>query len=92
MKNIQQDNREIKILAVYSGGDWTDSSCNHLVLLKDIDLDKERENHNNWYENKYLPRLRKDLDPIYYTFSEWLIKKGFARKVKNNELQEYWEI
>lgn len=79
-----------KILAIYSGGDWYDADCEHLVLLKDIDLDKEKEIYNNWYQTDYIPRI--DLHPIYHTFSEWLIKKGFARKVKPNELQEFWEI
>jgi len=80
-----------KVLAIFSGGDWYDASCDHLILLKDIDLTKEEENHTNWYKTEYLPRLKKGLSPVYYTFTEWLIKKGFARKVKENELQEYWE-
>lgn len=81
-----------KIIAVMSGGDWSDASVDHLVLLvDDVDLKIEKQSHKNWYELEYLPRLKAGGNPIYHTFTEWLIKKGIARKVKKNELEEILE-
>jgi hypothetical protein len=80
-----------KIIAIESGGDWTDASCEHIVLLKEVNLDKEKRKHEIWYEKIYLPALKRDANPKYFSFTEWLIEGGLARKTEDDELEIYFE-
>lgn len=73
------------------GGDWSDASVNHLILLKDINLEDEKKLRDEWYEKEYLPALRSDKNPEYYTFPEWLVKKGLARETTEDEVSEFYE-
>lgn len=82
---------EAMITAICSGGDWTDASVDHVVMLVVTPLERLQKEWRVWYEGTYLPALRQDKKPTFYTFSEWLIEKGYARKVKAVELEVYYE-
>lgn len=84
-----------KIIAIMGGGDWADASVAHLVIPDGMNLDKEHDAYREWYQNKYLPALRRSRDVVhlkvkYITFANWLIKHG-ARQTTEEEVLEFWE-
>ena len=80
-----------KIITILSGRDWYDASVEHIVLLKDIDLEKEKQKRGKWYNNEYCPKLKAGKKPQHFTFTEWLIDKGLARKTTDDELEEFMD-
>lgn len=80
-----------KIIAVLGGGDWNDASVDHLILLGNVDLEKEKQRHEKWCREVYIPNLNAGRRPAYYNFTEWLVKEGLARKTTEDELIEIYE-
>ena len=78
------------MLAIMSGGDWTDASVEHLVISKSVDLDNEMALYKSWYYEEYCKRFEEGRQVEYITFSQWLKRKG-AKEPPKNMLIEYWE-
>ena len=87
--NTHKDKGETKrrYVAIMSGGDWYDASCEHLSIPKGMDLKKEHNEHNEWYRG-YCEKMEAGIKPKYYDFTEWLIKRG-AKKAK--EIEEFFD-
>lgn len=75
-----------------SGGDWTDASVEHIVLNADIDLREKKAIWDKWYKDEYCPVYDTDKRIEFYTFTEWLLHSGIARKTTKFEVEEFWEI
>lgn len=78
-----------KIVAVLGGGDWFDASVDHLILLGEVDLYKEKIRWLEWYNKEYAVELMAGKKPDYYTFIEMLIKQGLARRCTKDEVVEF---
>lgn len=63
-----------RVVAIRSGGDWADASCEHLILPLHLDLADEYRNYSRWYEEEYRSSYPKKV--AYMTFTEWLKKRG----------------
>jgi len=79
-----------KITAIFGGGDWADASVEHIVLPKEMDINRERELYKKWYYGEYCPALLSDEQLKFRTFPKWLIEKG-ARYTTDEELIEFWD-
>lgn len=79
----------MKRVAIYSGGDWTDANCEHLIVPENTDLDLEYENYRNWIEKEYWPKFNTSDKIPCMTFEGWLIKKCNASK--DHDIEEFWE-
>jgi hypothetical protein len=77
-----------KITAILSGGDWYDASVVHLILPDDMDIDAQKKEWDDWYDNVYRPRRREEK---FITFTSWLIEHG-AREPTKEELVIWEEI
>ncbi len=75
----------MKIVAIYSGGDWADASCEIIELNQNIDLKSKRKEYEKWYEYVYLPKYRNLEGPKYYNFVEWLKHFCGAKDAENIE-------
>lgn len=62
-------------IALSSGGDWSDATCNHICIPDDMDLIKEKKEYDIWYK-KYCEDLRKDSKANFKTFTEFIKEKG----------------
>ena len=74
----------MKIWAILGGGDWFDASVDHLILPEGIDIEKEYEKHQDWYNNEYCPPAIKKIE--YMDFTDWLKRLG-AREPTKDELE-----
>jgi len=79
-----------RIVALLSGGDWSDARIEHLVIPDDMSLESEEKSYRAWYEDEYRPMLLSQNRLDYLSFSQWLISKG-ARKTTEEEVLEYQE-
>lgn len=77
-----------RLVALTSGGDWTDASCSYLLVPEGIDLEKEKELYDEWYSYTYLNRTSIYV-PAYKSFKDWLIEKG-AREVGEDIITEFY--
>ncbi len=68
-----------KKVSIESGGDWNDASYDLLDIPTAVDLDKEKEKHDLWYKNEYVPHLKTETQIPYLDFTEWLIKNCGAK-------------
>lgn len=80
----------MKIYAILNGSDWVDASVEHLVMPEGLDIREEQKLKDEWYQNEYLPRMRKGEAIKYLGLKDWLINKG-AKEPTSNELEEFWE-
>ena len=69
-----------QVIAVLSGGDWTDADVAHLVALEDCDLEQAWLEYRVWYTESPAS--------TYYSFSEWLVKQGHAREATGDDVIE----
>ena len=76
---------ELKTVAIYSGGDWTDASCVHVAVPKDMDLKKAYQEYNDWYQNEYSIKYKLGARPKYFNFNEWLVEFRGASTQHNVE-------
>lgn len=75
-----------RLVALFGGGDWTDASVAHLIVPKNIGLEKEHKKHCEWYTAEYCGT--KNIK--YISFEEWLINLG-AKKAGEDNIEEFWE-
>ena len=68
-----------KIIAIISGGDWADASCEHLTIPDDYDLAEAKKQYRAWYNKTQ----------AYITFSEWLLSHG-AQSATEEEVEEIY--
>jgi hypothetical protein len=77
-----------KLVAILSGGDWTDASVDHINIPSDCDLNKSLVEYNKWYRNIYV-----EIGGIeYLTFTDWLVKNKNAKYATSNEIETFEEI
>lgn len=48
----------MKRVAIYSGGDWADANCEHLMVPDHVDLDLEYENYQDWIKKRILSKIK----------------------------------
>lgn len=75
---------EMKRIILMSGGDWHDASFDCLIIHEKVDLKKEKAKWQEWYDNKYFPKMKIK----YLSFSEWLIKKKIAKEDSIERIHE----
>ena len=75
-----------KIIAIHSGGDWYDAEARYIVLLKEVDLNIEKNKYEQWYETHQNTKRNRFLN-----FYEWLIENGVARQADENEVEVFIE-
>jgi hypothetical protein len=71
-----------RIVAITSGYDWNDASCEHVCIPDGMDLAKEDLAYNEWKKQRQVP------EP-YKTFIEWLQE---FRGVIDADIEHYEEI
>ncbi len=76
-----------RVVLILGGGDWNDASVENLIVPKDMDLDEQKRNWNDWYKNHYIPEFRDKKQPEYKSFTDWLIERG----CKKAELEEFYD-
>jgi len=74
---------EMRRVAIYGGGDWSDASVEHLEVPQDLDLDQARKARAEWYRG-YVPGKTR-----YLSFSDFLVERCGARPA--TDIEEYWE-
>ena len=77
-----------KMLAVISGGDWADASCDHLVVPNCYSVSEEKKKYDAWYKT-YTPK--NSANNPFVTFSEWMLAHG-ARYPTEEELEEVIDV
>lgn len=78
-----------RIVAIRSGGDWNDASCDHVAVPAGLDLNAEHECYRRWYENEYCSQLHLAGGRVpYMTFVEWLKTRCGAEDAKIEEFGE----
>ena len=66
-----------KQVAIMSGGDWYDASCDHVSVPADLDLEAAEREYDEWIKTSQ----------SYITFIDWLEKfKGATEST----VEEYW--
>lgn len=43
-----------RLVAILSGGDWTDAGVYHLRIPDSMDLKEEKQQYDHWYQTVYL--------------------------------------
>lgn len=89
-----------RVIAVRSGGDWTDACCDHLNIATETDLVEEVKKYDRWYHEEYCAELHKaggsrpyevEVHLVhgvpYMTFTEWLIARCGATKADIEEVE-----
>jgi hypothetical protein len=76
----------MRIVAMMSGGDWEDASVEHIVISPEINLDRAKEEYDDWMR-------RTSCSPHYdyVSFIDWLKLKHGARDTTPEEVEEYWD-
>jgi len=74
-----------RIYAILGGGDWADASVDHVVLDKDVDLEKMAREWHDWYQRIYIPALRAGESLAYLDLADWLLENG-GRETDVDEL------
>lgn len=72
-----------RLVAIESGGDWTDACVNYLVVPVGVEVGLEHAKWRTWYRDEYVPAYRewertKASPPRYRCFSEWLVEEAGA--------------
>ena len=79
-----------RIVAIRSGGDWNDASCNHVVVPVHLDLDNEHARYRRWYKEEYCSELHLAGGRVpYMTFVEWLKSRCGAEEAL---IEEFGDI
>ncbi len=85
-----------KIYAILGGGDWTETSVDHLILPDGMDIEEENMKYWTWYREVYWPNHIKKTPPDtskveFMSFPEWLEKAG-ARRPDDDELESFMDV
>ena len=80
----------MKLVAVLGGGDWCDASVNHILIPEDMNLEKEKQDREIWYEYTYRFEREHGKNPEYISFVDWLKQHG-AMDATENEIIEFWD-
>ena len=85
-----------KICAICSGGDWADASVAHIVLPKEVNLEKERKRYNKWltdvwYKRKKWEEKYPGKEIRWYNFDSFLIELCNGRRATDDDLEIFWE-
>lgn len=78
-----------KILAIHSGGDWTDASADYLILPDGVDFCQQKEERDKWYREEYSRSMRRGERPKYISLVDWLKHLG-ACEPSEELLQIVW--
>ena len=63
------DGERMKLIAIQSGGDWTDASVDHLLIPSDLNLSEAKKQYRAWYQDVYVPNIAAG---GFLTFAEYL--------------------
>lgn len=78
----------MRIVAILDGGDWTDASCEHLVVPEGVDLVAAAAAWRCWYEETYLAKNGPATVPVpYMSFTDWLKTHHGATEAP---VEEFW--
>lgn len=81
--------RKMKNVAIYSGGSWSDASCDLIEIDSNIDIDKKHKEYSKWYNYVYIPAYKEGEKPKFYNFVEWL--KHFCGAKDAENIETFWE-
>lgn len=65
-----------KLVALLSGGDWTDASVTFLKVPSTMCLAEEKAKYDLWYQEQYCKTLRTRFCATFMSFTDWLRKAG----------------
>ena len=68
----------MKLVAILSGGDWTDAQCSHVWVPDDIDFVAVEREWRTWYHTLYIPTLDAKKHPRYISFEDMLKERHGA--------------
>ena len=78
----------MKSVAIYSGGDWADASCEIIDIDSAIDVKEKKQEYEKWYNYVYIPAYRRGEKPKYLSFVGWL--KHFCGAKESEKVEEFW--
>jgi hypothetical protein len=70
------------------GGDWFDASAELLSVPCEVDIDAEMGRHRQWYDEEYLPAMRRGEKIPYESIGDWLQKRCNAKP--DTSIEEVW--
>jgi hypothetical protein len=79
----------MKLIAIYSGGDWSDASCQHLILPDGMDINSEQISYDVWYRDYYKSK-KEGIKVEWQNFATFLIGRG-ATEPGPEILEEVWD-
>lgn len=88
----------MKLIAIFSGGDWNDANVEHLVADNSFNLKQAHIDYQFWYKNVYCPSydktpmggLKRRLDSIpFLDFAGWLKKYRFVRDADEQDIEVF---
>lgn len=76
-----------RLVAILSGGDWTDARVSHVKIPDSMNLKEEKQRYDHWYQTVYQPahetfwksfwgKSKTIPAPQFFTFVEWLHFRG----------------
>jgi hypothetical protein len=64
-----------RVVAIKSGGDWTDADVQHVVAPPGLDFDAAHARYRAWYADEYVTIYPRRERPEYMTFDQWLVQR-----------------
>ena len=72
-----------KIWAIFSGSDWADASCNHVIPPDGLTQEEALKKYKRWYKNYFSSKG----DMEYYSLDDFIAKVLGGRYPTSDELE-----
>lgn len=68
--------KPFRLVAVHSGGDWSDASAYYLKVPADMDISAQKARYDEWYRNGYCRTLNTPFKVSFMGFEAWPRQHG----------------